>query len=142
MNIVVVIKNEVILVFNPRISRMPPKASVKPADQANTSGINENGVPNCVTNSINQSETSRYSKFIEAGVHGVPNLFIAKTKDKRYPVINLGININILGKRASTLKGIINFLMGWSWWYIGLSFGYLNLLKFKLLKGDQYQYKL
>ncbi|VXA92389.1 hypothetical protein MARI151_10045 [Maribacter litoralis] len=35
-------------------------------------------------------------------------MLMAKTKARRYPVNTLGINIKILGKRASTLKGTIN----------------------------------
>lgn len=82
-NMVVVIKKAVILVFNPNIKRMPPKASVKPADQANISGIRVNGVPNCSTNLTNQSETSNNSSPMNFDVQGVPNLFTANTKESK-----------------------------------------------------------
>ena len=39
VNIVTVTKKAVILVFNPKINKMPPSASVNPADQAKNSGI-------------------------------------------------------------------------------------------------------
>jgi hypothetical protein len=131
VNIVIVTKKAVILVFNPKISKIPPRASVKPADHAKNSGIKVKGIPNCLTNSTNQSDTSKNPSPADFGVQGVPNLLTAKTNASKYPVITLGINIRTLGNNASTLNGIINFLMGCSWWYIGLSIGYLNLLKFK-----------
>lgn len=117
---VLVIKNGVILVFNPKIKRIPPKASVKPADQANNSGIWENGGPNCSTNLINQSETSNNSSPINFGVQGVPNLLIASTKDRRYPVSTLRIKIKVFGITAPTLNGIISFLRGRRSWFIGV----------------------
>ena len=83
MNIVVVIKKAVILVLRPNNNKIPPNASVKPADQAKTSGIKENGNPKSLVNSTNQSDTSNNWRFIDLGVQGVPNLLIANTNARR-----------------------------------------------------------
>lgn len=137
-----VTKKAVILVFNPNSSKIPPRASVNPADHAKNSGIYVNGIPNCLTNSTNQSATSKNLSPADVWVHGVPNLLMAKTKASKYPVITLGMSIRIFGIKASTLKGIINFFKCSSCWSIIVVVCALNLKEINEFGYDNYQFSI
>jgi hypothetical protein len=94
-------KKHVILVFIPKINKIPPKAVVIAADQAKALGIRLKGMPKSDTFSTNQGATCKNCN--PSSDHGVPKSSLEKIKANKNPINTLGNNNIRLGSTPSTL---------------------------------------